>query len=949
MSHLYPFCNDINLHVEKHISLEDAQRQEMTAREILRRLKTQPGLILADEVGMGKTFVALAVAVSVALENRHRRPVVIMVPPSLREKWPADFKLFRDRCLPKELAERLTAGEAHRAEDFLKLLDDPPSRRRSIIFATHGCMSRGLADKWVKLALIRQALWHRHGIGDLRSGLCKILGRLLRLSWVDHQHGQEIWEELLDKHPLEWLGVLQKWEIDPEEDDNPETDDDPVPRAVCEVLRQLPTDRLFEALQSIPMRQTDSFDARLHTARQAITQELKSLWSECIESLKLRLPLLILDEAHHLKNADTHLASLFRCQEAKDDVEEVTRGVLSGVFERMLFLTATPFQLGHGELCSVLDRFGGIAWNSRLAPKCGHEGFQKDLGSLRSALDVAQESAIKLDTAWGQLRDEDVALNGQAPDVETWWKQAAEGGQSPAASLAINCYREANTRLKAAEVLLRPWVIRHLKSRFLPKSQVPRRQRLPGRAICDDAATDGRGIAVGGTSLLPFLLAARASCCAPESRPVFAEGLASSYEAFLYTRRQGNGSTAAIDEDDDVNDEPGSPSVATKWYLDQLERLLPKDDVESSTAHPKVLATVNRTVSAWKAGEKVLVFCHFIATGKILRQCISRAIDFEIKRMGADKLKCSPDRAAEELERIGDRFFDADSPIRKASDAEIAKLIDSYPKLTEHRQELLELIRRNIRTPSFLVRFFPLEQKKLGPEVMLEALDKADTSSQMTLRRLIHDFLEFLAERCDEDGRQRFIHAVNRVQTGSHVGKDVQKSYSVDELQGSSAEMLIPNVRLVNGTAKPDTRQRLMLAFNTPFYPEILVASSVMAEGVDLQMNCRTIIHHDLCWNPSMLEQRTGRIDRVGAKAERCGKSIQVYLPYIGETQDEKMYRVVIDRERWFSVVMGEKFSVDAKTTEKLASRVPFPESAAAGLAFRLEVKPPSGSLPAPN
>jgi hypothetical protein len=64
-----------------------------------------------------------------------------------------------------------------------------------------------------------------------------------------------------------------------------------------------------------------------------------------------------------------------------------------------------------------------------------------------------------------------------------------------------------------------------------------------------------------------------------------------------------------------------------------------------------------------------------------------------------------------------------------------------------------------------------------------------------------------------------------------------------------------------------------------------------------------------------------------------------VYLPYLSETQDEKQYRVVMDRERWFSVVMGEKFKVDARTTEKLAQRIPLPPSVASELAFRLEVK----------
>jgi SNF2 family DNA or RNA helicase len=103
-------------------------------------------------------------------------------------------------------------------------------------------------------------------------------------------------------------------------------------------------------------------------------------------------------------------------------------------------------------------------------------------------------------------------------------------------------------------------------------------------------------------------------------------------------------------------------------------------------------------------------------------------------------------------------------------------------------------------------------------------------------------------------------------------------------------------------------------------------------------LNCRHIIHHDLCWNPSTLEQRTGRVDRIGAKAEIAGQPIQVYLPFIAETQDEKMYRVVMDRERWFNVVMGEDYKVDIRTTDKLASRIPFPEAAASELAFDLRV-----------
>jgi hypothetical protein len=81
------------------ISGEDGARQERTAIEILHRLASQPGVVLADEVGMGKTYVALSVAASIVLDQPDRDPVVIMVPPSLRDKWPKEWNVFAELCL----------------------------------------------------------------------------------------------------------------------------------------------------------------------------------------------------------------------------------------------------------------------------------------------------------------------------------------------------------------------------------------------------------------------------------------------------------------------------------------------------------------------------------------------------------------------------------------------------------------------------------------------------------------------------------------------------------------------------------------------------------------------------------------------------------------------------------------------------------------------------------
>jgi len=64
-----------------------------------------------------------------------------------------------------------------------------------------------------------------------------------------------------------------------------------------------------------------------------------------------------------------------------------------------------------------------------------------------------------------------------------------------------------------------------------------------------------------------------------------------------------------------------------------------------------------------------------------------------------------------------------------------------------------------------------------------------------------------------------------------------------------------------------DERQRIMQAFRDEPGVQILIASQVGTEGLDLQF-CDTVVNWDLPWNPMTVEQRIGRIDRIGQKAE---------------------------------------------------------------------------------
>ena len=64
-----PFPSTCVTLANDRVSRDDSRRQKVATVEILKRLGRQPGVVLADEVGMGKTFVAMAVATSVIIDR----------------------------------------------------------------------------------------------------------------------------------------------------------------------------------------------------------------------------------------------------------------------------------------------------------------------------------------------------------------------------------------------------------------------------------------------------------------------------------------------------------------------------------------------------------------------------------------------------------------------------------------------------------------------------------------------------------------------------------------------------------------------------------------------------------------------------------------------------------------------------------------------------------------
>ena len=72
---------------------------------------------------------------------------------------------------------------------------------------------------------------------------------------------------------------------------------------------------------------------------------------------------------------------------------------------------------------------------------------------------------------------------------------------------------------------------------------------------------------------------------------------------------------------------------------------------------------------------------------------------------------------------------------------------------------------------------------------------------------------------------------------------------------------------VISGSFSPDDREKRIAGFREGKY-QILLSSEVGSEGLDFQF-CHILFNYDLPWNPMVVEQRIGRLDRFGQKAEK--------------------------------------------------------------------------------
>jgi hypothetical protein len=578
-----------------------------------------------------------------------------------------------------------------------------------------------------------------------------------------------------------------------------------------------------------------------------LTEELLGLWLGPFE-------LIVIDEAHKSRG--------------EVDVEDPARGSASGTVlarlvdallkqpddGRRLCLTATPMEL---ELSQWLDLFGRA--RSCLVPDRGRQ-VVKCLHDAASRAATAPDEGSRLDELCSAAMDFTKAL---APHV---------------------------TRRRRDEDPL----VRSFRAAVAVPEGLPHPHRRLQRVLIGWTETVGKN-----SPWLDVLLAAE--CMSQSARGLTLKDTADWPRAVrdAYTKLSAGHVSVDLSETNERLRVPepglvdehtrGKITRAAYWYRRLgdgrrrvLEDLPPVEgaELDPDAEHPRILAAV-KEIEGWTLKpEKVLVFGVFLRPLRLLRDVLNvrhalRAADagrpiahavhidtalFGIALRQLDRLRAEG--------ALAGRLLDGNSlNMRRA-------LADSHKAYERLRHKVRRRAKKPVvawRTDPSLLGGAPVDRDLEGALedhlvsfVLDDLLATSSGSDEVTDQRfhaLTNEFVEerlrpLLGELGDEDTDDEQAVLRQEALRALLEDDDGRQSY---------------HARLLQGATRWETRRYLQAAFNRPgASPWVLIAQSqVGREGLNLHESCRVVVQFHAEWNPAVLEQQIGRVDRKGSLWEK--------------------------------------------------------------------------------
>jgi superfamily II DNA or RNA helicase len=928
----------------------DAERQTETAAEILKRFASRPVQLLADEVGMGKTYVALAVAAALRPARSYARVAVLVPNEELVRKWEREVRHFMASCV-RDAALCLReprAGPRFAVGDLADLSGRAPARQLAIVrYGAHGLASKQFPKAEQRLHAAAWALSDDPALAQWRT-------RLKRLFAGDRWFPVELDTHLRDavrrlQHETRPLlpkkmptGKKQRW-------------------TAAHIEGQSGHDLWAEATQAVERARKSSNDEFADALRPA----LRPLALAALISDLPVFDLVIIDEAHNWVNRANganaaRLAFLHRARHA-------------------LLLTATPLQLEAADLPNLLGQLTDLGAAVRPRPP---GTLSSELGTVAVRLREGAVAAEQFRLAWAASPpDVAVKVAGEAVDIDDSRLLAA-----------VENLNRANRRL---EVNLRPWFIRHWRSRshrrvlvgeeFVPANLGGSRPRIAeGTVLHEAAGTADDAVQLAQLALMRLVALASAR---PGGRTTLAASMTGCYSTVLESKEGRD----FIRKDPQVQ-----PYLALlKPHMAAEDRLVGGTRVRPSGLHPKLRATLQVVQQLWEQGDKVLIYCWRVRTAQVVAAALRQQLEGRAtmgtwrpleRRLSEGGLQAATlDRLVHSLclaGRVSVPYRELVAATRQALVAAVNQLtLGSSPRPRQVRQahNVHQALLASVAVPhadgptralleAWLETAPPVtlagdDRRAEHPRLIESLTDDAGLltgpvhppdgahPAQRLAMAIVH-YTDKFTDPVDALARRRQLVVLltdlaRSRQTLARLGDIDATSASAADVAAAlarplhigggsrSAESFLDRlthlveslatiddernlddaiadlgakrnlVEEISGDTKAPQRTPIFEQFNSPLFPDVLVCTQIGGEGIDLQRFCRVVIHYDLSFNPAKLEQRTGRCDRIGSKAEREGADLIVGVPLLAGSYDERIYATLLQRDREQEALIG--------------------------------------------
>lgn len=247
-----------------------------------------------------------------------------------------------------------------------------------------------------------------------------------------------------------------------------------------------------------------------------------------------------------------------------------------------------------------------------------------------------------------------------------------------------------------------------------------------------------------------------------------------------------------------------------------------------------------------------------------------------------------------------DRFFDLETFIRE---------IGEYSQIAEVVQHLIEKVTISIREQEILINALgyshelikQLDEIKKGNETerkkLIETMIDQHGTSRILFRNtrsVIPDFPrrivkpEPLVNNPDKPENPKLEWLVELLQTlgNEKVLLICSSKKMIMELEESIRSKISVKTAMFHENLSLLARDRNAAYFSEPDGANILLCSEIGSEGRNFQFS-HNLVLYDLPLNIDLLEQRIGRLDRIGQKYE-----INIYVPYIKDSSEEVLFEI---------------------------------------------------------